>query len=58
MILIVHFPYFTAVQLFLKRVRVLRTEHLFTVLPKPFWLYNMYQVLLLSALEFIEQGGD
>ena len=35
-IIIIHFPYFTTVQLVLKRARVTLTKHsLFTVLPKP-----------------------
>ena len=58
-IIIIHFPDFTAVQPVLKSVRVSLTKHfLFTVLPNTISLYSMYQVLLMSALEYAEQGGD
>jgi hypothetical protein len=58
-IIIIRISYLTAVQLFLRIVSVSLTKHfLFTVLPKTFWLYGMYLLVLFSVLECIEQGGD
>ena len=50
----IHIRHFTAASLVLERVEVLLTKHfLFPVLPKTVWLYGMYEVLLLSALEYV-----
>jgi len=50
-IIIIHFPYFAAVYLVLKRVRVSLAKHfLFTVLPQYVRQYSMYYVLLVSVL--------
>jgi hypothetical protein len=58
-IIIIHCPYLTAVLIVLKRLEVSLTMHfLFTVLPKTFKLYSMYQELLLSSLEYIKDGQD
>jgi hypothetical protein len=55
-IIIIHFPYFSAVSWF---SLVLLTKHfLFTLLPETFLLYGMCEGSLPSALEYMEQGGD
>jgi hypothetical protein len=57
-IIIIHFPS-PAVCLLLKTVQVSLNKHfLFTVLPETFYLYSVFEILLLSALEYTQQGGN